>query len=175
MFYRGVFKLHLRDSSETFCDLPRTSLCLRSYITTGMTLSRPWDNLRLWLWPGGPFRGHDVEFLALMTMPRCSDKALMPPLLSARQILTSVSLISSTDPAAAWSWKVKASDICFCGTALNGDTAWLCLKPVAGPESDVINLFGQQEPKNPEKGELKVKEAAGCSFVLLAATQTACF
>lgn len=125
MFYKDVFKLHLRDSSETFCDLSRTSLRLGSYIMTGMTLSRPRDNLRLWLWPDGPFRGHDVEFLALMTVPRCSDKALMPPLSSARQILTSVSLISSTDPAAARSGKVKASDICFCGAALCGDTAWL--------------------------------------------------
>lgn len=47
---------------ETFCDLSRTSLRLGSCITTGMTLSRPWDNLRLWLWLDGPLRGHDVDF-----------------------------------------------------------------------------------------------------------------
>lgn len=93
----------LQDSSKTFCGLSRTSLCLRSYITR-VTLSRPWDNPRLWLWLDGPLGGHDVDFLALIMMPAARTKLLMPLLSSARQIFTGVGLINTPT---GWSRKTK--------------------------------------------------------------------
>lgn len=93
----------LQDSSKAFCGLSRTSLCLRSYITR-VTLSRPRDNPRLWLWLDGPLGGHDVDFLALIMMPAARTKQLMPLLSSARQILTGVGLINTPT---GWSRKTK--------------------------------------------------------------------
>lgn len=121
MFYKDIFKQHLRDSSKTFCCLSRTSLRLHSYITR-VTLSRPRDSPRLWLWLDGPLGGHDVDFLALIMMPAARTKRLMPLLSSARQILTGVSFINTHT---GWSGKTKTVGYIY---------IFFLQKPVARPE-----------------------------------------
>lgn len=92
-FYKDIFLT--KSTRVPIWGLSRTSLCLRSYITR-VTLSRPRDNLRLWLWMDGPLRGHDVDFLAQIMMPTARTKQLMLLLSSARQILI-VGLMNNTN------------------------------------------------------------------------------
>lgn len=141
-----------------------------------MTLSRPGDNIRLWLWLGDLFRGHDVDFLALIMMLAVQSKPsclrFHPPdkywpaykphwttltqqskwkscviyALFYAQVLNSLKGL----PHAAARLMIGNRSYIYFGyepdwDQASEDAAWLCLKLVAVPRSDVTNLFSQLE------------------------------